>query len=77
MEAIGISAAQAVLEEAARLQREDFCAAKREFVKKYGAKEFQDQAKYRCETQPPTATAIGGGQIILDKECRAILASGC
>ncbi len=73
----GLAAAQAVRAEADRLQREDFCKAKREFLKSYGAKDFQNRAKEHCETDPPTGTAEFGREVRLDKECRTIFASGC
>lgn len=69
--------AEAFRKEADRLQREEFCPALREFKKKWGPDYLKPRVKERCENEAPIVQGEFGRQVTLDKECRAIFASGC
>ena len=72
-----LAGAEAFKAEADRMQREEFCPARREFAKKWGAKQLQTRAKEKCDSEPPMTRGEFGRDVKLDKECRAIFASGC
>lgn len=71
------AAAQFTMNATEEARKNDFCPAKRDFIKKYGMKEYQERVKRQCEEDPPIGQAEYGREVRLDGECRNIFGSGC
>jgi hypothetical protein len=57
--------------------RDDFCPVVRDFVKAIGRAEYMKRAKDHCDNHPPTGSGVGGEEVELKNECRAVFATAC
>jgi len=59
------------------LVRDAFCPAKRTFLQRAGAAEYNRRASEHCSNEPPRDVGVGGVEKTLTAECRAAFATGC
>ncbi len=57
--------------------QDTYCPAVREFIAVAGRAEFVERARDKCEKDPPSATGLGGGEVTLTTQCRAVFATVC
>jgi hypothetical protein len=59
------------------ITKDDFCPAKKEFLKVSNATELAKRTKKHCDEDPPTATGLAGQEEVLTAQCRAVYATPC
>lgn len=56
---------------------QNFCPAKKAFLKLAGAAEYQRRAKAHCTDEPPTGSGINGVEVVLTSQCKTAFATPC
>lgn len=56
---------------------EQFCPAKKKFIKLAGSADYRRRAAAHCKDEPPTGSGVNGAEITLTSQCRVAFATPC